>query len=173
MVSPRIFSFLVIVVASSVWASTVLAQDFSFKPWSDVTAVCPTCQPPTADTIDLRNGDTVEGRIKAVNDRFYTLERFGEIRTVPTRDISSVSWEGGSQPSGIDRLDQILLTSGHVLTGRITIENGLPPFYEIESDFFDQSYTVFKSQIAMVFRNGEEYDFESALNQAAESERGN
>lgn len=155
--------FTTVVVVCCLWATNAVAQDFSFEPWSDVSQVCPTCEPPPADTIELRNGDTVEGRIKAINPVFYTVERFGEIRTVPTGDVAGVEWKRGDQPSGLEDQDQIVLQNGHVLTGNITIENERPPYYEIESDFFEQSYTVFVSQIEMVFRDGEEYDFEAAM----------
>ena len=144
-------------------ASTAVAQDFSFEPWSDVTQVCPTCEPPPGDVITLSDGDTVEGTIRAINPEFYTVERFGEIRTVPAGDVEDVDWKRGDQPSRIDSLDQIVLVNGHVLTGEITIENERPPYYEIESSFLDHSYTVFASQIDMMFRDGEEYDFEAAL----------
>ncbi len=144
-------------------ASTAVAQDFSFQPWSDVTVVCPTCEPPPADVVTLRDGSTAEGTIRAINPVFYTLERFGEIRTVPAGDVNDVEWKRGNQPRGIDSLDQIVLKNGHVLTGEITIDNERPPYFEIESSFLDHSYTVFKSQIEMVFQNGQEYDFEAAM----------
>ena len=161
--------FAVVVAGCCFLASTAMAQDFSFQPWSDVTAVCPTCEPPPADTISLRNGDTVEGTIRAINPVFYTVERFGEIRTVPTGDVQGVEWKRGDQPSGIDSLDQIVLVNGHVLTGTITIDNERPPYFEIESSFLDQSYTVFKSQIEMVIRDGEEYDFEAAMQEVEDA----
>ncbi len=161
--------FALVLALGSLLASNVVAQDFSFESWSDVTKVCPTCEPPPADTIELSNGDTVEGTVRAINDQFYTLERFGEIRTVPAHEVESVDWKRGDQPSGIDSLDQIVLVNGHVLTGEITVDNERPPYFEIESSFLDQSYTVFKSQIEVVFRDGEEYDFEASMNEVTDS----
>lgn len=152
-----------LIMVLSLVTSTAMAQDFSFEPWSDVTQVCPTCEPPPADEIELADGDVVEGTIRAINPQFYTVERFGEVRTVPAGDVENVEWKRGEQPDGIDELDQIVLENGHVLTGEITIENERPPYYEIESSYLDHSYTVFVSQIANVFRDGEEYDFESAM----------
>ncbi len=152
-----------LIMVLSLVTSTAMAQDFSFEPWSDVTQVCPTCEPPAADEIELADGDVVEGTIRAINPQFYTVERFGEVRTVPAGDVENVEWKRGEQPDGIDELDQIVLENGHVLTGEITIENERPPYYEIESSYLDHSYTVFVSQIANVFRDGEEYDFESAM----------
>lgn len=143
--------------------STAMAQDFSFEPWSDVSQVCPTCEPPSADEIELTDGETVEGIIRAINPEFYTVTRFGEVRTIPADDVEDVDWKRGEQPDGLEERDQIVLENGHVLTGEITIENERPPYYELESSYLDHSYTAFKSQIEMVFMDGEEYDFESAL----------
>ena len=150
-------------------AATAVAQDFSFEAWSDVTQVCPTCEPPPADTIETADGETIEGTIRAINPVFYTLERFGEVRTVPTGEVESVEWKRGDQPDGLESLDQIVLDNGHVLTGEITIDNDRPPFFELESSYLDHSYTVFKSQIAMVFRDGEEYDFEAAMDEVEDA----
>ncbi len=153
-------------------ASTVVAQDFSFEPWSDVTQVCPTCEPPAADEIELSDGDVVEGTIRAVNPQFYTVERFGEIRTIPAGDVENVDWKRGEQPDGLDELDQIVLENGHVLTGEIIRENVRPPFYELESSYLDHSYTAFVTQISMVFMDGEEYDFEAAMEDAPDIREG-
>ena len=157
-------SFGLVVLVGVLLSSTVMAQDFSFRPWSDVTNLCPSCEQPPGDVLTLRNGNTVEGTIRAVNPVFYTLERFGEIRTVPTGEVRSVEWKRGSQPSGLDNLDQIVLLNGHVLTGRIMVDNDRPPYFKIESSFLEYTYTVFKSQVRMVFRDGREYDFREAMN---------
>lgn len=161
--------FPVVLAATLFVATTAMAQDFSFESWSDVTQACPTCEPPPSDEITLKNGDTVEGTIRAINPEFYTLERFGEIRTVPADDVDAVDWERGDQPSGLDSLDQIVLENGHVLTGEITVDNDEPPFFEIESSYLDYSYTVFKSQVEMVIQDGEVYDFEAAMDEVADS----
>lgn len=149
--------------AALLTTATASAQDFKFKPWSDVTDVCPSCEQPPGDVISLKNGDEVKGIIRAINPVFYTVERFGEIRTVPTQDVKNVDWKRGSKPSGLDSLDQIVLTNGHVLTGKIVVDNDRPPYFEIESSYLDYTYTVFKSQAQMVFRNGIEYDFQEAM----------
>lgn len=158
-------SFGFVVLVGVLLSSTVMAQDFSFRSWSDVTNVCPSCEQAVGDVVTLRNGNTVQGTIRAINPVFYTLERFGEIRTVPTSDVRSVEWKRGSQPSGLDNLDQIVLKNGHVLTGRIMVDNDRPPYFKIESSFLEYTYTVFKSQIQMVFRDGREYDFRAAMNE--------
>ncbi len=165
----RVTLFAVVLAVGCLVASSVTAQDFSFEPWSDVTKVCPSCEPPPADEIELTNGNTVQGTIRAINPEFYTLERFGEVRTVPARDVANVEWKRGSQPRGLDNLDQIVLKNGHVLTGSITVDNDRPPYFEIESSYMDQSYTVFKSQIEMVFKGGEEYDFRAAMEEVQDT----
>lgn len=144
--------------------ATASAQDFRFRPWSDVTNVCPTCEQPAGDVINLNSGEKVIGTVRAINPVFYTVERFGEVRTVPTGDVRNVEWKRGTKPSGLDSLDQIVLTNGHVLTGKIVVDNARPPYFEIESSHLDYTYTVFKSQAQMVFRNGIEYDFQAAMN---------
>jgi hypothetical protein len=163
--------FAIALVATALLASTATAQevDLSFNDWSDVTQVCPTCEPPPADELVLRNGDTVQGTIRAVNPVFYTVERFGEVRTVPSGDVQEVNWKRGDQPSGLDSLDQIVLQNGHVLTGEIIVDNDRPPYFEIQSSYLEYSYTVFKSQIAMVFRDGEQYDFEAAMREVEDA----
>jgi hypothetical protein len=161
----RVSIFALVVLVLLPIATTAVAQDFSFRPWSDVTNVCPSCEQPPGDVITLRNGNTVQGTIRAINPVFYTVERFGEIRTVPTGDVRDVEWKRGSQPSGLDDLDQIVLLNGHVLTGRIIVDNDRPPYFKIESSYLDYTYTVFKSQAQMVFRDGREYDFRAAMNE--------
>lgn len=157
--------FAVALVAAACLSSTAMAQDvdLSFESWSDVSQVCPTCEAPAADELELTNGETVVGTIRAYNDTFYTVERFGEVRTVPADDVSNINWERGEDPGGLDDLDQIVLKNGHVLTGEIIVDNDRPPYFELQSSYLDYSYTVFKSQIAMVFQDGQEFDFEAAM----------
>ena len=154
-----------VLLVLSLVSGAAMAQDFSFRPWSDVTNVCPTCEQPPGDVITLRNGNQVEGTIRAINPVFYTLERFGEVRTVPTGEVRSVEWKRGSQPDGLESLDQIVLVNGHILTGRIVEDNDRPPYFKLEGSYMDYTYTVFKSQARMVFRDGREYDFRAAMNE--------
>lgn len=149
--------------AALLCTATASAQDFRFKPWSDITDVCPSCEQPAGDVISLKNGDEIKGVIRAINPLFYTVERFGEVRTVPTNDVQSVEWKRGTKPDGLDSLDQIVLSNGHVLTGKIITDNDRPPYFEIESSYLDHTYTVFKSQAQMVFKKGIEYDFRAAM----------
>lgn len=157
----QMLGFGLVALVGVLFSSTVIAQDFSFRAWSDVTDVCPSCEPPQGDEITLRNGDLIKGNIRAINPVFYTVERFGEIRTVPAGDVRSVEWKNGSPPPGLDRLDQIVLTNGHVLTGNIIVENEVPAYFRIEATapFADYTYTVFGSQISMVFQDGQEVAF--------------
>jgi hypothetical protein len=147
--------FATTVAVLSLVASTVAAQDFSFRPFSDVTNVCPTCEAPPSDVLKLRDGREVRATVVAMNPSFYTVVRFGEVRTVPRGEVQSVTWEKGSQPSGLDNLDQIVLRNGHVLTGSIVVDNDTPAYYQIKSSYMEYTYTVFKTQAARVFRNGQ------------------
>jgi len=100
-------------------AQSAQAADFSFKPFT-VSTVCPTCKPPPSDELTLSDGSTLHAKVIAVNSDFYTLSLFGEIRTMPKSQVKTVKWQNGSQPAGIDALDQIVLKNGHVLTGNFT-----------------------------------------------------
>ncbi len=163
------FFIITLLAASFCLMSTAMAQNFSFEAWSDVTDVCPSCEQPPGDVVTLNNGDEIRGTIRAINNVFYTLERFGEIRTVPAGDVRSVEWKRGSQPSGLEGLDQIVLVNGHVLTGEIIVDNDRPPYFKIQSSYLDYTYTVFKSQAEMVFRDGREYDFRAAMDEVEDA----
>lgn len=102
-------------------AQSAQAADFSFKPFTEST-VCPTCKPPPSDELTLSDGSSLHAKVIAINSDFYTLSLFGEIRTIPKSQVKSVKWQNGSQPSGIDALDQIVVKTGHVLTGNFTSE---------------------------------------------------
>ena len=100
--------------------ATASARDYSFRPFTDLGSVCPTCPPPAGDVVALKSGQKLHGTVIAVNSAFYTLARFGEVRTIGRGEVAKVTWLRGSQPSGIDKLDQIIFKNGDVLTGRIT-----------------------------------------------------
>jgi len=148
-----LFSFVALTVF--IVAASASAQDYSFRDWSDVSSVCPSCDSVSTDVLELTSGQEVRGNVVAINPDFYTLERFGEIRTVPTRQVSAVSWKDGSQPSGIDALDQVVLNNGHVLTGAIEVENQAPAYMQIRSSSNDATFTVFATQAAAVYRAGQ------------------
>lgn len=137
------------------FVTTAQAQDYSFKAFSDVKSVCPQCEPPASDVVKLRNGSEVRATIIAVNPVFYTVSRYGEVRTIPSSDVQSVEWEKGSKPAGIDALDQIVLKNGHVLTGTIVLTNEKPAYYQLKSSTLDYTYTVFEPQAVKVFKKGQ------------------
>ncbi|MBA2663716.1 MAG: hypothetical protein H0U74_15620 [Bradymonadaceae bacterium] len=138
------------------FVTSAQAQDYSFKAFSDVTSVCPQCEPPASDVLTLRDGREVRGTVVAINPAFYTVSRYGEVRTIPRNDVQSVKWEKGSQPAGLDALDQIVLKNGHVLTGNIVVTNEKPAYYQIKSSTLEYTYTVFVTQAAKVFKKGQE-----------------
>ncbi|TXD31615.1 hypothetical protein FRC96_20860 [Lujinxingia vulgaris] len=131
------------------------AQDYSFRDWSDVSSVCPSCDAVTTDVLQLTSGQEIQGNVVAINADFYTVERFGEIRTVPASQVSAVNWKDGSQPAGIDALDQIVLNNGHVLTGELVVENEAPAYMQLRSATNDATFTVFATQAAAVYRAGQ------------------
>lgn len=131
------------------------AQDYSFRDWSDVSSVCPSCDAVTTDVLELTSGQEIQGNVVAINADFYTVERFGEIRTVPASQVSAVNWKDGSQPAGIDALDQIVLNNGHVLTGELVVENEAPAYMQLRSATNDATFTVFATQAAAVYRAGQ------------------
>ncbi|RAL25229.1 hypothetical protein DL240_03185 [Lujinxingia litoralis] len=136
-------------------ASVASAQDYRFQDWSDVSSVCPSCASTSFDVIELTSGQEVRGNVVAINGDFYTVERFGEIRTVPTTEVSAVSWKGGSEPAGLEGLDQIVLNNGHVLTGELVVENEAPAYMQLRNKLNDNTFTVFSSQAAAVYKDGQ------------------
>lgn len=154
--------FTAFVAVLSLVATTVAAQDFSFRAFSDVTNVCPSCEPPPSDVLTLRDGREVRATVVAMNPSFYTVVRFGEVRTVPRGEVQGVKWEKGSQPAGLDNLDQIVLKNGHVLTGSIVVDNDKPGYYQIKSSYMEYTYTVFKTQAARVFKKGQPHEMQAS-----------
>ncbi len=138
------------------FVTTAQAQDYSFKSFSDVKSVCPQCEPPASDVLKLKNGSEVRATVVAINPAFYTVSRYGEVRTIPNGDVTSVEYEKGNKPSGIDSQDQIVLKNGHVLTGTISLENEKPAYYQIKSSTLDYTYTVFEPQAVKVYKKGNE-----------------
>jgi len=141
-------------VGSLLAAPAASARDFKFKPFTELPGVCPQCEPPPADVLTFKDGRTVRGTIVAVNAAFYTLERFGEVRTAARDELQSVQWRQGSQPSGLDGFDQIVLNNGHVFTGTIVRDergNRL-----LQSASVQQTYSVSASETAAVFKRGVE-----------------
>ncbi len=146
--------FAALLTSLAVPASSANAASYTFKPFTDLNTVCPKCEPQPADVLTLKDGKTVRGKVIAMNSAFYTVRRYGEVRTVPKADVTNVAWQNGSQPVGIDTLDQIVLKNGHVLTGSIAKEDTRARV--LKSATPEQTFIVAFSETAAVFKRGVE-----------------
>ncbi len=138
-------------------SATTFAQDF--KPFSKVEDVCPDCEKPKADAISMSDGTTIRGTVVAENSDFYTVVRYGEVRALPRSKVQSIAWADGSKPSGLLDKDQIVLNTGHVLSGTIVKEKDEPAFFQIKSSFSDYTYMVTKAEVKKAYKGGSEYSF--------------
>ena len=125
-----------------------------FRPFSSVEDVCPTCAKRAVDTITLDNGTKVKARIEAENDDYLVLSRYGEVRIIPKSRLMSVEWANNSERSGLTSQDQLVLSSGHVLTGSIIEENKEQGIYRLQSSLNQQIYVVFGTQVESVYKAG-------------------
>lgn len=133
-------------------ASSALAGDFDFKPFTDFPSVCPQCEPSPDEVLTFRDGRTIRGKVVAMNPEFYTLERFGEVRTARRDEVQSVQWRQGRQTANLEGLDQIVLNNGHVLTGDLVGEG--PDVRILKSTSIDQTYRVSVSETLALFKKG-------------------
>lgn len=130
----------------------VMGQDF--RPFTPVEDVCPECEDRPQDRLELTGGDVVEGEVVAENVDFYVVVRFQEVRTVPRERVLAIQWGKGDETPGLMKFDQILLPSGHVLSGTIIDDKVEPAIYKIKSSFNQQTYTVSKSEAQAVYIEG-------------------
>jgi hypothetical protein len=147
------------VIAASLVGLSSAALAADFEPFTPVENVCPDCEKPKADVISLSGGDKIRGTVVAENSSFYTVVRYGEVRAIPRSDVQGIVWADGSKPSGLMKNDQIVLQSGHVLSGTIVDETDKPAFFQIKSSFSDYTYTVAKAEVQAAYKGGSEYAF--------------
>jgi hypothetical protein len=153
----NVFVFAVALTGLGLLSSTAAAQ--AFKPFSQVENVCPECEQPPADVIEMSNGDSIRGTVVAENTDFYVVVRYGEVRAVPRSDVQAIEWAGGNKPSGLMSKDQILLPNGHVLSGTITEEKDEPALFKLKSSFNQQTFVVFKKEVETAYKDGQTYSF--------------
>lgn len=153
----KIVTITTVVFGLGLVSSTTAAQEF--KPFSTVENVCPECEQPEADVVELSTGDKIRGTVVAENTDFYVVVRYGEVRAVPRGQVQAIEWAGGNKPSGLMSKDQILLPNGHVLSGTITEEKDEPALFKIKSSFNQQTFVVFKEAVETVYKDGQEYSF--------------
>lgn len=130
-----------------------------YEPFTDVEDVCPDCEKPDADELEMADGTTLRGTVVGENTDFYVVVRYGEVRAIPTNAVDSITWADGSKPSGLSDKDQVVLDSGHVVSGTIVDEKDTPAFFQVKSSFADFTYTIFKKQVDKAYKDGSRYEF--------------
>jgi len=138
-----------------IWSAPASAQ--SFKPFTQVTNVCPTCEPDRFDQVTLKNGGTVEAWIVRDNSSFLVLERHGELRVMPKSEVVETKLTAkrdADERRRIEQLhmDQIILSNGHVLSGRVTSQGDV---YNVSSPN-GFTYTAERQVISKVVLKGVE-----------------
>jgi hypothetical protein len=133
-----------------------------FEPFSEVESVCPDCELPDMDTVELSSGEKIRCQIVAANDDFWVIERYGEVRAIPDSRVTSKSYADGGAPSDLRSQDQIVLENGHVLTGAIVDESDEPGHFQLKSSVGDSSFVVFKKQARAMYRDGSKATVETA-----------
>ncbi|MFB6350165.1 MAG: hypothetical protein ABEN55_08060, partial [Bradymonadaceae bacterium] len=134
-------------------ASPAVTQ-VEFQSFSNVETVCPDCEKPKSDTVELTGGKKIRCTIVAENDDFLVVERFGEVRGIPLQKVASKSFKDGNRPSNLKSQDQIVLKNGHVLSGEIVDESDKPGHFQLKSSVGDFSYVVFKREAKALYRKG-------------------
>src|SRR5258708_1907813 len=91
-----------------------------FMPFTPVTSVCPTCTTgPQYDRIVLVGGSELRARVVAENDRFFVLEKFGELRAAGRDQVQTIE-KNPSVERPTTYGDQILFRDGIVVAGAPT-----------------------------------------------------
>lgn len=131
----------------------------AWEPFTEVTSVCPSCPEPPADQVTLTNGTVIRGAVVGENPSFWVVVRYTEARAIPKAEVQGITWANGTKPASVTSADQILLKSGVVLSGSILEDKTKPAAFSLKSSHHDQTYVVFKSQIAEVYRGGVKVNF--------------
>jgi hypothetical protein len=143
-------------ISMSVWFG---ADAMAYTPFTVVNNVCPKCTQPKADVATMSDGAKVAGQIIGENNVFYVMLRFGELRILPKNEVQVVEFANGAKPSNLSSHDQILLKSGHVISGTITEDKDLPALFQVKASHGDMTFVVFKSEVSKVYRAGLESSF--------------
>jgi hypothetical protein len=123
-------------------------------PFTPVSSVCPTCTTgPKYDRIVLRDGSDAKARVIAENERFYVLEKFGELRAVGRDQVRTVEKNPAvERPSGLP--DQILFRDGIVLAGTLkSAKDDAEPFEMVEP-ISGTTVLGYRAAISLVYRAG-------------------
>jgi hypothetical protein len=138
-------------------SSLMLAStaDASFRPFTTVENVCPTCEPDRFDRLQLKSGGEIDAWIVRDNGTLLLLERHGELRVIARADVGEIKMSPRRDDTERKRIaglhpDQIVLANGHVLSGRIT-DTGKA--YQL-TGASGISYTADAAQIREIIRQG-------------------
>lgn len=131
---------------------------YAWAPFTTVTSVCDTCKPEPADVVTLTTGAKIRGMVVGENSSFVVVVRNTEARAIPRVEVQSIDWVNKSKPPAVSGADQILLKNGVVLNGKITEDKAKPPVLQLRSNYLDQTYVVFKSEVAEAYRGGVRVD---------------
>jgi len=143
-------------VAAAACAVSVQAWAVEFEGFTDFESVCPSCEKPASDVVELTGGEKVRCTVVAANEDFWVVERYGEIRAIPDREVASTTYADEQPPSDLRSQAQIVLKNGSVLTGSIVDESDKPGHYQLKSSVGDVSFVVFKERAKALYRNGSE-----------------
>lgn len=139
-------------------ALVVAAGTMGFTPFTSVNNVCTSCKQEPSDVITLSSGETVRASVVGENPSFYVAVRFGEARAIPRNEVRSIEWADGTKPASVTSSDQVLLKNGYVFAGNITEEKDQPALIQLKSNWNEQTYVLFKSEIQEAYRSGARLD---------------
>ncbi len=135
-----------------------VASGEPMKPFTAVTDVCPKCTGgPAFDHVQLKSGQVIGARVLAENDRFYVIERFGELRALDRDQVTQIT-RNPSADRATGYGDQILLKDGIVLAGTITgdIAPDAPHFDITTPKTPVPLHSAERSTVAAIYRAGKQ-----------------
>ena len=133
--------------------STARAQEF--KPFGNVTSVCPKCPAYGLDKIQLKDGQEIAALIVAENPLFIVVRRYGEFRAIGRNQITSIqkSSDAGREA---DHDDQVLMKDGLVVSGKIVREREETGMLEIQIPPNKSSMIIYRSLVQAIFKSGKQ-----------------
>ena len=143
---------------ASIVTLSVTVPAFAWAPFTPVVNVCETCEQAPADVVMLNNGTTLRGDVVGENPSFWVVVRYTEARAIPKSDVKSITWKNNTKPAIVSNSDQLLLKNGVVLNGSIIEDKSKPPVIQLKSSYLDQTYIVFKAEVAEAYKAGARVD---------------
>ena len=131
---------------------------FAWEPFTVVKNVCETCKQEPADVVTLTNGTKFRALVVGENSKFYTVVRFTEARAIPKGEVQGIEWANKTKPASVSNSDQLLLKNGVVLAGKIIEDKTTPPVIQMKSAYLDQTFVVFKAEVAEAYKSGVKVD---------------